>query len=102
MNFLFCWSSCTLIRHIFSPTLSKGSSSTYTFFFENMDSIRVEEVGSRYNDYINGSQYKICTPVDGATIHYKLLEYAQTMVVRISHPYLAPSIPNSRNDNEVA
>jgi hypothetical protein len=63
-----------------------------------MDRIRVQEVGSRYNDYMNGSQYKICTPVDGDTIHYKLLEYA----VRISQAHLAPSLPNSWNDNEVA
>jgi hypothetical protein len=67
-----------------------------------MDHTRVEEDGSRFNDYVNGSQYKLCPPADGDTIHYKLLECAQTMGVRISRPQFAPSVPNSQDDNEVA
>jgi hypothetical protein len=88
INFL-CWrSSYTIIRHVFTPAVSKRSSGHG--FFENTDHTRVEVVTSRYNDYMNGSQYKICKPVDGDTIHYKLRVRAQTMAVRTPHPHLAP------------
>jgi hypothetical protein len=71
-------------------------------FSENTGHTRVEGVTSRYNDYINGSQYKICKPEDRDTIHYKLRVRAQTMAVRIPHTYLVHFSTKLTNVNEVA